>query len=877
VAGRPKLRLAAQTALCLGTGSEAIRIAAPTGGQGHAEALVPEAVLRQEFQALALELLVLFPRPGELSAAAVAVLGAELRQAPDRFLAAHCTWAGTQGYVPAVHWRLGRDERRDVPLPPGHLLVVDAGRPFIMAVHESGRCLHRRRSLPAPGGSHFAVLLPLPPRPRTACLELDLCVAERPVRRVRSGIVLLPSVPGASIRLAVDAAGLSTGDHCAVCSDSLGAMALVRGRWGEVRSQYDALLAANLSSTHPVDRQVLLTRCRAWIVHRDYSQEVGPGCQVGFSTDLANRVQWDFRVPVGLGLQIPLRIVLEMAASGNAVRLRFERPGAGMLAEGLDDQTPVALILRPDIEDRCCHQVTRAYTGPEQAFQEAVRAVAAGFRFDPSGTHALLCTVSQGEFVLEPEWHYRVPYPVEAARGLSDAGDLFSPGYFRCPLAGGDAVVVSASCGGRPGPWPAEPVRETVTLPIEETARRALSRFVVRRDASRSVVAGYPWFLDWGRDTLICLRGIIAGGRLEEARDIIGQFARFERGGTLPNMIRGSDASDRDTSDAPFWLSVAVADYLRAAARPDILDLECGGRPLRQVLAELATAVVRGTENGIRMDPESGLVFSPAHFTWMDTNHPAATPRQGYPIEVQALWHAALRLLAAIGAAGMPWEELAARVRAAVSRRYPLGAGRGLSDCLEAEPGTRAQDARADDACRPNQLLAVTLGLVEGPVARSVVEACWPLLVPTGIRSLADQPVAYPLAVRHQGRLLNDPLRPYWGRYEGDEDTRRKPAYHNGTAWTWLLPSFAEALVSVYGPGAREPARSLLSGMASCMESGCLGHVPELTDGDAPHRPRGCVAQAWGVSELLRVLLLLRDETPASQGVSKQQGGAVSP
>jgi glycogen debranching enzyme len=162
-------------------------------------------------------------------------------------------------------------------------------------------------------------------------------------------------------------------------------------------------------------------------------------------------------------------------------------------------------------------------------------------------------------------------------------------------------------------------------------------------------------------------------------------------------------------------------------------------------------------------------------------------------------------------------------------------------------------------------------------VARSVVEACWPLLVPTGIRSLADQPVAYPLAVRHQGRLLNDPLRPYWGRYEGDEDTRRKPAYHNGTAWTWLLPSFAEALVSVYGPGAREPARSLLSGMASCMESGCLGHVPELTDGDAPHRPRGCVAQAWGVSELLRVLLLLRDETPASQGVSKQQGGAVSP
>ena len=125
-----------------------------------------------------------------------------------------------------------------------------------------------------------------------------------------------------------------------------------------------------------------------------------------------------------------------------------------------------------------------------------------------------------------------------------------------------------------------------------------------------------------------------------------------------------------------------------------------------------------------------------------------------------------------------------------------------------------------------------------------------------------------PLAVRHRGQLLNDPTRPYWGRYEGDEDTRRKPAYHNGTAWSWLFPSFAEALVLAHGVTTRPVARQLLYSLGPVLEAGCLGHVPEIVDGDAPHTQRGCVAQAWGVSELLRVLTMLRDETPEVAPVS---------
>lgn len=138
-----------------------------------------------------------------------------------------------------------------------------------------------------------------------------------------------------------------------------------------------------------------------------------------------------------------------------------------------------------------------------------------------------------------------------------------------------------------------------------------------------------------------------------------------------------------------------------------------------------------------------------------------------------------------------------------------------------------------------------------------ILSACEELLVPGAIRSLAERPVRYPIPVRGRDGLLNDPLLPYWGRYRGDEDTRRKPAYHNGTAWTWQFPLYAEALFQVYGEPVRDTALALLGSSARLMQDGCIGHLPEIVDGDAPHDPRGCHAQAWGETELLRVIDLL--------------------
>jgi predicted glycogen debranching enzyme len=328
-------------------------------------------------------------------------------------------------------------------------------------------------------------------------------------------------------------------------------------------------------------------------------------------------------------------------------------------------------------------------------------------------------------------------------------------------------------------------------------------------------------------------------------------------------MIQAENAANRDSSDAPLWLITACADLVHAQDDEQLMESDCGGRSMRQILLSIGQSIEAGTPNGVRMDPESGLIFSPTHFSWMDTNHPAGTPREGYPVEIQALWHAALCFLSKIDTAetAKAWQHLAQKVQNSILNYFWQPDLGYLSDCLQAAPGQPAKDATADDALRPNQLFAITLGAIKEPQkCQRILAACQELLVPGAIRSLADRPVRHGIKISHHGKLINDPHHPYQGRYEGDEDTRRKPAYHNGTAWTWLFPSFCEAWAMTYGKESEETALSWLTSGARLVEHGCLGHIPEILDGDYPHTARGCDAQAWGASELLRVWLKLENK-----------------
>ncbi len=767
------------------------------------------------------------------------------------------------GGAPVVTtWQWPRDQHRTVMLPPNHFLLVKAQSGFIAEIKdETGKTLAHEKSLTRPSGETFALFQPLETPPAHTALTLKLTVFEDEIRKTEAPLMQLCREEDAAVITTCRAGTIHDRDRYAVCTNDHGALSQVRVAWGELRSKYDGLLIANLDPNVPVDRHTMFTRCRAWVICRDYSNELTLDCQKRFSVADDGSVIWNFAVPVGEGLLIPLKAVLQLHPETNAVKLSFMRGPAGSDPEHLADRLPVTLILRPDLEDRNNHEVTKAMYGPEKHWPHALSPRPDGFEFAPAPDRRLKLELKKGEFHAEPEWYYMIQHPLDRERGIDGEGDLWSPGYFKTELKGRQTAELTAAING-----PAKFDKPTWTVKnetasIEDAMRLAMKQFIVKRDEFQTVIAGYPWFLDWGRDTLICLRGIIAAGFLEEAQHILLQFAKYEKGGTIPNMIRGNDDNNRETSDAPLWLYVACDELMQAQGNRKLLKTDCGdGRTVKDVLTALAGGLMKGTENGILFDQKSGLIFSPSHYTWMDTNYPAGTPRKGYPIEIQSMWKYALNMLAGLDKAG-DWKTLAEQVEKSISELFRVDGDdfTYLADCLAAEPGMSALDAEQDDALRSNQLLAVTLGAVTDPaLCRNIIEACEQLLIPGAIRSLADRPVRHPCPVYNNGHLLNDPQHPYWGHYTGDEDTRRKPAYHNGTAWTWPFPSYAEALVMVYGEEARQTALAILGSASDVLNHGCLRQSPEVIDGNAPHTQRGCGAQAWGVTELYRVVKQLK-------------------
>ncbi len=790
--------------------------------------------------------------------------GKRLFADPVSFCESICSRGGERVHV---SWTWPVDLHRVVMVPPGFAVYMIADAPFHVQLMEHDRVTGRETSLPQQNGRHFVLLPPrtTPDTHQNIGIQLTLYGAHG-CRRERAGLLYLAPARAAVARLAFDKSDVAAGNLRVLTANQRATMLMANAPLGEIRSKYDALLAGNLNRHYPDERQVMLTRYRMWVVSRNFSHAIGIDCldRLYLLNDMSSH--WTYTIPGANGKLVRLSIRLRLAETTNQLHMVVQRKSPpGDNRKLVWDNEPVTLIIRPDIDDRNFHAVTRASAGPEQRWPGAISIGRTQVVFAPSPDRRLTIRITNGTYKPTPEWQYDVFLPTEASRGLETHTDIFSPGYFKCDLDNDGRTVVSAVIHGANDSESAanEAPADTVVLDehveswpddsILETMKRATSQYVVSRGANATVIAGYPWFLDWGRDTLICTRGMITAGLKEDVRSILVEFGGFEDRGTLPNMIHGADTGDRDTSDAPLWFIVACRDLIQADGTSDLLDRPCNGRPLRVVIRSIIMSYMEGTPNGIRMDPDSGLIYSPSHFTWMDTNHPAGTPRQGYPIEIQALWYAALNA-AAEWLALDRFRSLADQVGASIIRLY-AGENGYLSDCLHGNRDTAAAAATQDDALRPNQLLAITLGAVrDAALCRQMLSACETLIVPGAIRSLADRPVRIPLPVYRDGALLNDPRNPYWGSYTGDEDTRRKPAYHNGTAWTWMFPSFAEAWHLVYGEAGRDTALAILGSSTVIINSGCIGHVPEILDGNAPHTERGCTAQAWGVTELLRVL-----------------------
>jgi len=798
--------------------------------------------------------------------------------------------AGLQNYFPrVVVWTL-LDRRRITPVPPGHWLLIQDSAPFRAALHmrkaEPGMQNEDRSAVHvqsiAVDDGHIACF-----QPCEMATEAELILERYAAasQNISASIRFLAGNPS-SARSTPQATDL------VLLTNGIGGMARICVDLGRVNSKYDCVLGANLDSHVPVDRHVFVKRMRVWVNADGFLSPLNATNLAAFSAGPPS--VWQFIASAGDGRTVEIELGAEMVEGKNTTVFHFSRP-AEKHAHGkqLPANADVRLTVRFDIEDRNFHQETKRNGGADYHFSsntrelpapEAKSAPRTGFVFTPAPERQLRVFANSGEYHPQPEWCENIPHPVEQSRGQTGSGDAYSPGWFELPLPKGARVTLVVTAepdaafppGVRPlgGSDQPKPGHQT----FEDKLNQAVRAFVVRRDDGKTVIAGYPWFLDWGRDSLICARGLLAGGMTEAVKQLLLIFARFEQNGTLPNTIHGNDVSNRDTSDAPLWFGVvcdeAAALDQKQGATFYAAVVEPGGRTIGDVLRSIAAHYISGTPNGIRMDADSALIWSPSHFTWMDTNFPAGTPREGYPIEIQALWIRLLRQLEQIseGDERKKWDGLADRAMASVENLFWLKQLGWYADVLIAKARVIARDATPDDALRSNCLLMVSLGLVTGERAKRCVEAAQKyLVVPGALRSLAPLPVSVPLPISRDGRLLNNPVEPYWPRYEGDEDTRRKPAYHNGTAWTWTFPIFCEALAQAwsFAPESVAAAKAYLGSVEQLMNTGCLGQIPEILDGDAPHAQRGCDAQAWGATEALRVWKLLNEAKSLPTGEAK--------
>jgi predicted glycogen debranching enzyme len=638
---------------------------------------------------------------------------------------------------------------------------------------------------------------------------------------------------------------------------------------GVITRRYHGLLIAALPA--PLGRTVMLShvgeqvrlpdgRCYE-IGGRERSGDAPDAHGTGFLTE--------FRLESGLpvwrsdveGLTIEKRVLLPHMQ--NTVHLSYT------LVSGAEQ---VELSLRPSVNFRAQEAPVSEPLGSPYEF----RLVGDYFELCLPGSALpplrLKITAPDAAFTMKSLRLDNVLYPVEESRGYQARGDLWSPGFFRFSLPAGQAVTLLAST---------EPVETMLVmsasalLDAERGRRRRLlalavpeaqdgvaaelvlaaDQFIINPagrteetarahaygDEVRTVIAGYHWFTDWGRDTMISLEGLtLTTGRYIEAAYILRTFAHYVRDGLIPNMFpEGQKEGLYHTADATLWFFHAVDRYVSASN--DRLTLAL----LYPTLQRILEAHVRGTRFGIHVDDRDGLLVQGAddvQLTWMDAKVDGwvVTPRRGKAVEINALWFNALRLMEQWapehGDDASAYRARADRVRQSFNERFWYAEGGHLFDVVDAEGG--GNDAK----CRPNQVLSIALphpvlaperwAAVMGVVSRH-------LLTPVGLRSLAPGD------------------RDYKPQYFGDLRTR-DAAYHQGTVWAWLVGPYVDAWLKVY-PDDAAGARRALDGFVAHLDQACIGSISEIFDAEAPFTPRGCIAQAWSVAEVLRAWVKLEE------------------
>ncbi|REJ75990.1 MAG: glycogen debranching protein [Acidobacteria bacterium] len=507
---------------------------------------------------------------------------------------------------------------------------------------------------------------------------------------------------------------------------------------------------------------------------------------------------------------------------------------------------PVTLEVRPLLAFRDYHHLLSEEGDLEVSFESVGGKVAVR---SSVGSPELYFSSEGALIEMTGFWYRNFEYGIEQERGFDYTEDLYQPFVLRFDLSV-PARLFASTENVDPGKW--EGLEASETRRRSELVARAgfgsglarqltlaADQYLVRRGSGHTVIAGYPWFSDWGRDTMISLPGLtLSTGRPDIAKDILFEFSDHVSEGMLPNRFPDDgEEPEYNTVDATLWYFEAIRAYLQETGEVDTV-----GQSLYKVLAGIVDWHLRGTRHGIVVD-DGGLLRAGepgVQLTWMDARIGdwVVTPRAGKPVEIQALWYNALRTM----------EDLAKQLgKTGESKRFrdlALKAKRSFTnlfwndeqDCLY----DVVADDRADASIRPNQIFAVSLyhSMLSKEKARKVVSKVQQeLLTPYGLRSLA----------------ASDPG--YIGRYEGGP-FERDSAYHQGTVWAWLLGPFIEAFRRVNPPN--ETTEKRVSEMLGAIEGHLFGtglnQISEIFDAEPPHEPKGCFAQAWSVAEILRVI-----------------------
>ena len=647
-------------------------------------------------------------------------------------------------------------------------------------------------------------------------------------------------------------------DACAEWLEADGLGGFASGTVGGVRTRrYHGLLLT--ATSPPTGRMMLVNGFDAWIetpggTFAFFSQQYDPGVihpdnaqePVSFTTE--PWPTWVFRCADGTRIQQEI----------------FARHGSPLVAVSwrlLEPRPGVTLCVRPLLSGRDYHALH--HENP-------------ALRFEPRQDDGCLVwqtydgvpeitSCSNSEYRHEPYWYRHFHYEQERKRGLDHLEDLGAPGVLRFDVSACEAAwLIGAGPEGRQAvPNASDAARSLLALrraerkrrgPFASPLHRAADAYLVKRGEGKTIVAGYPWFTDWGRDTFIALRGLcLATGRFDDARAILLEWSGAVSEGMLPNRFPDhGETPEYNSVDASLWYVIAVHEYIAAADAGKSRVTRDERKRLESAVQAILTGYERGTRFEIRCD-DDGLLASgqPAvQLTWMDAKVGdwVVTPRIGKAVEVQALW---LNAIWSARHLSDHWAELFVRGRDSFRSRFWNDARGCLYDVVDCDH----RAGTADPRFRPNQIFAVgglPIALIENGGARKVVDAVEQRLwTPLGLRSLA-------------------PDEPEYARHYRGGVRERDGAYHQGTVWPWLIGPFVEAWLRVRGNTAdarREARERFVAPLREHLVHAGLGHVSEVADGAPPHLPGGCPFQAWSLSELLRLEhVVLAEHSAAGAG-----------